>query len=218
VSLIHLQDDALPGTLFRRLGAAVQALRGERLRSTYQETFWFDFGDPSSLVEEAVAWLRPTLPTASVVGVEWWLSRMKTNSVRVDFHQDRDEKRALRGGRLRHPHLSSVLFLNRVRGGALAVTSQPPVPDNPTCVPLPLHADLAAPRPNRLVWFSGNLTHGVLDADNQVPGARPRPGGELRLSIVMNWWRIRPTAVPRFLDAGVYAALRVPPARRRSHR
>jgi hypothetical protein len=209
VSLIRLQDGALPGELFRRLRSGVRALGGERLLRTYETTFWFDFGRPSSLVEEAVLSIASSLPCRSLVGVEWWLSRMKTNRVRVDFHQDRDEKQSLRGGPLRHPQFSSVLFLNRVKGGALAVTTQPPNTENPCCVPLPLDADLVAPRPNRLVWFDGSLTHGVLDADNRIPGGRARTPGELRLSVVMNWWSIRPTGVPRFAETGAYAALKV---------
>jgi hypothetical protein len=228
VSLIHLQDDALPIALFRRLRGGVRGLGDEHLRSTYQKTFWFEFGQASSFVEEAVASLRPLLPDVPLVGVEWWLSRMTTNRIRVDFHKDRDEKRSLRGGSLRHPRFSSVLFLNRVKGGALAVTAQPPVPENPCSVPMPLDADLAAPRANRLVWFDGNLTHGVLDASNQVPGSSHRSQGELRLSIVMNWWRRPPMDVPSFAGSGIYAALRAlpkspvlpqpPPSRIRSHR
>jgi hypothetical protein len=47
---------------------------------------------------------------AGARGVEWWLSRMWTHDVRVDFHRDRDERLALAGGPARHPRLSSVLF------------------------------------------------------------------------------------------------------------
>jgi hypothetical protein len=216
VSLIHLQDEALPSALFRRLRRGVRALGDEHLRQTYQKTFWFDFGRPSSVVEVAIASLRPKFPNVPLAGVEWWLSRMTTDAVRVDFHRDRDEKRSLRGGSLRHPRFSSVLFLNRVRGGALAVTAQRPAPKNPCSVPMPLEADLAAPRANRLVWFAGSLTHGVLDATNQVPGSKLRPRGELRLSIVMNWWARPPTSVPTFDEAGIYAALRVSPEFRSS--
>jgi hypothetical protein len=211
VSLIHVQDEAVPGALFRRLRTGVQGLGGERLRRTYETTFWFNFGRPSSLVEEAVLLMASSLPSESTVGVEWWLSRMKTSRIRVDFHQDRDEKRSLRGGALRHPRFSSVLFLNCVRGGALAVTAQPPQPRNPCSVPQPLDADLVAPRPNRFVWFAGNLTHGVLDGDNQIPGGRCRTPGQLRLSVVMNWWHTRPMDVPSFAEAGVYAALKTNP-------
>ncbi len=209
VTLIHLQEDALPSALFRRLRAGVRAVGGERLRSTYQTTFWFDFGPATSVVEQAVVSLRSLLPQKRFAGVEWWLSRMKTNRIGVDFHQDRDEKLALRGGVLRHPRFSSVLFLNRVRGGALAVTAQSPDPRNPCCAPAPLDADLAAPRPNRLVWFDGALTHGVLDARNQLATGRPQRAGEMRLAVVMNWWGSRPTDVLRFPEARVYGGLLV---------
>jgi hypothetical protein len=207
VSAVHLREGALPAALFRRVNGGVRALGGERLQSTYQTTFWFDLVRPSSIVEEAIVSLRRFLPE-SFAGVEWWLSRMYTNRIRVDFHRDRDERRSLRGGAIRHPRVSSVLFLNRVRGGALAVTAQAPDPRHPCCVPLPLDAELIAPRPNRLVWFAGSLTHGVLDAANRVPQGVPRSKGELRLSVVMNWWTTRPLAVPTFADSGVYAPLR----------
>jgi hypothetical protein len=218
VSLIHVHDGALPAPLFGRLRNRVRALGAERMRSTYQTTFWFALGRPSSVVEEAVLTLRSLLPRQPIAGVEWWLSRMKTNRVGVDFHQDRDEKLALKGTRLLHPRFSSVLFLNRVRGGALAVTAQPPDVGNPSNVPLPLEADLIAPRPNRLVWFDGSLTHGVLDGENQVPGRKQRSAGELRLTVVMNWWTRRPLGVPSFAEVGVYGALRVAQAGRRPSR
>ena len=85
-------------------------------------------------------------------------------------------------------------------------------------MPLPLEADLIAPRPNRLVWFDGSLTHGVLDGENQVPGRKQRSAGELRLTVVMNWWTRRPLGVPSFAEVGVYAALRVAQAGRRPRR
>ena len=218
VSLIHLQEAALPAPLFRRLRSGVRALGGEGLRNTYETTFWFDLGRPSSIVEEAIEALHSLLPRRSVAGVEWWLSRMRTTRVRVDFHQDRDEKLASSRGILQHPLYSSLLFLNRVRGGALAVTRQPPDRRNPCYVPMPLEADLVAPRANRLVWFDGRLTHGVLDAQNQIPGRRSSGAGELRLSVVMNWWMRRPSAVPSFSERGVYAALRADPSASRGRR
>lgn len=214
VSRVHLLEGALPGPLFRRLRARVRALGSERIRSTYQTTFWFDFGPPTSVVEEAILLLRRFVPGEQATGVEWWLSRMKTNRVGVDFHRDRDERLVQQGGTQRHPLVSSVLFLNRVRGGALAVTAQPANPRNPACAPLPLDADLVAPRSNRLVWFSGRLTHGVLDAANQVPDGLPRHPGQLRLAVVMNWWRRRPTAVPQYMELSVYKALKLSPATR----
>jgi hypothetical protein len=208
VSRIHIEDAVLPDSLFRRLYSRVRALGGEKLRSTYQTTFWYEFGHPTSIIDEVVSCVRPLIPERRLAGVEWWLSRMRTNRVAVDFHQDRDERLALRGGRARHPRISSVLFLNRVRGGALAVTPQRPNPRNPCSVPLPLDADLVSPRPNRLVWFDGRLTHGVLDGNNNVPNGRPRDAGDFRLTVVMNWWAERPVGVPTFSESTAYGVLK----------
>jgi hypothetical protein len=102
-----------------------------------------------------------------------------------------------------------VLFLNRVRGGALAVTREPPCDDNPARAPEKLALDLAAPRPNRFVVFRGDLTHGVLDANNRVPEGRLPGTGRLRVALILNWWRKRPTGVPTYLESGVYGALRL---------
>ncbi|MDY7225611.1 hypothetical protein [Hyalangium rubrum] len=209
--LVQLTDGALPEPLFRRLLRRVGALGTERLRNTYQTTFWYDFGEPTNVVEEAILALHPrVVGRRRIAGVEWWLSRMSTTDVRVDFHQDRDEKLALRTGKLVHPRLSSVLFLNRARGGALAVTRQPPDPDNPSLAPRRLDdLTLVAPRPNRFVLFDGKLTHGVLDANNQIPDGRLPGHVRQRRTIPLNWWTSRPTDVPTWAETGIYRALGV---------
>ncbi len=211
-SLITFHESALPDALFRDLLRRVRGLGDERLRQTYQTTFWFDFSEPTNVAEQAILALRPKLgPPRGVVGVEWWLSRMRTTDVRVDFHRDRDEKLALAGGPLIHPRVSSVLFLNRVKGGLLAVTEEDPCEDNPSKAPEKLDLELAAPSPNRFVVFRGNLTHGVLDANNQVPD-RPLPGtSPLRLALIMNWWHERPTDIPRFSERRLYRGLALEP-------
>ncbi len=220
--LVRLVEPALPAALFTRLRRAVVALGTENLRDGYQTTFWFDGGRPASLVEEAILALRGHYP-ARLAGFEWWLSRMRTSDVKVDFHQDCDERLLRRGGPLRHPAQGSVLFLNRCRGGLLAVTEAPPCEENPARAPDDLSAlDLVRPWPNRLVLFPGDATHGVLDADGEVPTRRLRPAEPLRLAIAINGWRRRPTGVPGFAGARRYAALRLsppapaPPARPRA--
>ncbi len=208
--LVELIEPALPLALFRRLQRSVRRLGSEGVRRTYQTTFWFDLdATPVAVPELALVALGNRFRGRGARGVEWWLSRMWTHDVRVDFHRDRDERLAQAGGPDRHPRVSSVLFLNRVRGGALAVTAQPPDARHPALVPLPLQADLVAPRPNRLAMFDGRLTHGVLDARNAVPASRLRFRGELRLTLVMNGWGCRPSAVPTYAEAGVYGALRL---------
>jgi hypothetical protein len=204
-SLIYLTDDALPEALFARLSRRVRALGHERIRRTYQTPFWWPAGaPPSNVVEEAVAALG--VP-GRFAGVEWWLSRMRTSNVQVDFHQDRDEQLFLRTGRLVHPRWSSLLFLNRCRGGLLAVTREAPNEANPAKAPDVIDFALAAPRPNRFVRFEGRLTHGVLDSENQVPGARRPREPQLRLAIAINFWSRRPQGIPTFGESSHYRGL-----------
>jgi hypothetical protein len=218
---LSIHDAALSPPLFRRLQHAVRGLGGERLRSTYQTTFWFDLKAPRALPEEAALALLSRLPTGRrIVGVEWWLSRMRTTDVQVDFHQDRDERLALRTGRLIHPRWSSVLFLNRCRGGLLAVTDALPEEDNPSKAPDRLDLDLVAPRPNRFAVFAGSLTHGVLDSRNQIPEGARGGTGPLRLAVIFNWWHRRPEEVPAWSETRFYRGLSLaaPGARTRASR
>ncbi|QRN98513.1 hypothetical protein JRI60_05530 [Archangium violaceum] len=210
--LVHIHDHALPDADFARLWRKVRALGTERLRQTYQTTFWFDLGQPSNIVEQVILELRPRVPPRrGLAGVEWWFSRMRTTDVQVDFHQDRDEKLALRGGPLVHPRFTSLLFMNSVRGGALAVTKALPCEDNPSLAPDTSDFDLAMPRPNRFVYFRGDLTHGVLDADNQIPNGKLPGSSRLRVTLVMNWWAQRPTDIPTFAESKVYRSLALAP-------
>jgi hypothetical protein len=218
--LVTVMDGAIPAPLASRLARAVRALGREGLRDTYQTTFWYDLGTPAAVPEEAVRAILARLPPArrrGIAGVEWWLSRMRTSDVQVDFHRDRDERRFARTGREVHPALSCVLFLNRCRGGLLAVTDAPANDANPARAPDDLGTlDLVRPAPNRLAFFPGGATHGVLDANGDVPHGRIRPATGLRLALVVNAWRRRPEGVPRFAEAGRYGALRLAaPARPR---
>lgn len=208
-SLVQLTEGALPAPTFRRLLRRLGTVGRERLRDTYQTTFWYDFSAPTNVVEDIIHTLRPHIAgKRRIAGVEWWLSRMYPTDVRVDFHQDRDEKLALQTGKLIHPKLGSVLFLNRVRGGALAVTEELPDPENPSLAPRKLDTlTLVAPRPNRLVVFDGSLTHGVLDANNQIPDGKLPGRSRLRRTLIMNWWHVRPTDVPKWSETRIYRAL-----------
>ena len=210
-SLVTLFDDALPSPEFSALLRGVQRLGDERLRSSYQTTFWFDFKtQPSNLVEAAVLRLRDRVPAGRYAGVEWWLSRMRTSNVKVDFHRDRDTALAAKTGQAVHPRWSTLLYLNRCRGGLLAVTRDDPNPDNRALAPDRHDFDLVEPTPNRFCVFDGRLTHGVLDARNHIPGARLPRERSLRLAIAINFWAKRPLEVPTFPDARAYRSIALP--------
>jgi len=205
--LVTLVDDALPAREHTTLLRAVRALGEERIRSGYQTTFWFALSAaPTNLVERAVLSLRGHVP-GSWQGVEWWLSRMRTSNVKVDFHRDRDNALVAKTGRVVHPGVSTLLYLNRCRGGLLAVTRDPPNPENQAMAPERFDFDLVEPRPNRFCFFDGRLTHGVLDANNHIPGARLPREPALRLAIAINFWKRRPLGVPTFSQSRHYRAL-----------
>lgn len=200
---------ALPAPLFRRLARGVRALGAGGLARSYQTTFWFAPGAPAALPELAILDLLPLLPRVELAGLEWWLSRMRPSDVQVDFHQDRDEVLFARTGRTVHPAFTAVLFLNRCRGGLLAVTDAPANDANPARAPDGLDVDLVRPWPNRLAIFRGDATHGVLDANGEVPHRRLSPPAPLRLALVVNGWPRRPAGVPGFAEACRYPALRL---------
>jgi hypothetical protein len=206
--LVTIIDGALPSRSFAGLRDAIVGLGNERLRDSYQTTFWFDFDDePSNLVERAVLKLRERIP-AKATGVEWWLSRMRTSNVKVDFHRDHDIARMERDGVQRHPLISSLLYLNECRGGLLAVTREAPNPRNLAFAPTKHDFDFVEPRANRFTFFNGKLTHGVLDAENNIPGKRLPREPELRHAIAINFWKSRPLNVPKFSERNLYTSLK----------
>jgi nucleoside-diphosphate-sugar epimerase len=77
-----LVDRALPARQFTRLRRAIEALGTERLRSSYQTTFWFDFEQaPSNLVDaaraaEILGW-TPQVPLAEGLALTaaWFADR-----------------------------------------------------------------------------------------------------------------------------------------------
>ena len=56
---LAIREDVLAPALFKRLRRRVSLLGSERLRQTYQTTFWFDLQAPASVVELAILEIRP---------------------------------------------------------------------------------------------------------------------------------------------------------------
>jgi hypothetical protein len=219
-ALVTLRDSALSPKLFASLRQRVIGLKTERLRSSYQTTFWWPLESQPLAVPELAARevlaLLPHTVKRTVVGCEWWLSRMKTSNVKVDFHVDHDIARFESTRQRVHPTVSSLLYLNRCVGGLLAVTTAQTNPHNPAHAPDQPDFDLAEPRPNRLVWFLGHLTHGVLDSHNAIPGARRAPQKHLRLAVAMNFWSHRPVATKTFAETDHYRSLALAKSQRHS--
>lgn len=212
--LVHFVDGALPARTFAPLLEGIESLGRERIVAGYQTTFWFQLGSkPRSVVERAVPLLAKNLPASvrkRVKGVEWWLSRTRTSNVKVDFHRDRDNARWDQAREERNPLFSSLIYLNRCNGGLLAVTREPPNPKNQAFAPDRHDFDFVEPAPNRFAWFSGKLTHGVLDAKNQIPGARLPTEKSWRLAVAINWWAEAPWDVGSFADSRHYRRLLIP--------
>ena len=206
--LVSIVDGALPASQHRKLKAAIVGLGTERIIAGYQTTFWYELGTrPGNLVEEAVVMLAPLVPEKQALGVEWWLSRMRTSNVKIDFHRDRDNARFDETREERHPKVTSVLYLGGCRGGLLAVTREAPNPRNQAFAPDVHDFDLVTPRANRFTWFDGTLTHGVLDANNDIPGRKLPMEPVLRLAIAVNFWAARPWRVPLYGQSRHYRAL-----------
>lgn len=206
-ALARVVEPALDERLVQRARRAIARLGTIGLKQSYFTTFWLGRGEePANAVEEAVQSLwRAAAPGSSCAGAEWWVGRSYTTAVPVGFHFDQDV-RAERG--LRHPLFSSVFFFNRVRGGHLAITDQRAGPSGQPVPAQPSALEAIAPRRNRYAIFDGGLFHGVLDARGRTPGARLRtPAGRLRVTLVVNFWARRPTAVPRWRDTRAYRAL-----------
>jgi hypothetical protein len=197
-ALVRVIDEALAEALVAGARRAVARLGDSRLRESYFTTFWLDrYATPCNSVERAVRELALLARPRGCAGAEWWIGRSYTNDVPIGFHFDED----VRGSSRRHPAISSVFFFNRVRGGQLAVTDARPGEE-------PARLEAIKPRRNRYAIFKGDLLHGVLDAEGRTPRRKlPGPRGRLRVTLVVNFWRQRPSKVAAWNESKLYRAL-----------
>lgn len=210
---VTLVEPALPPTQFALLRKKILSLGDERLRESYQTTFWFDLSTPpTNVVEQAVLVLVDHLSVErrrGVTGVEWWLSRMRTSNVKVDFHVDRDNALFDDTGRTVAPHTSSLIYVTKSVGGLLAVTKKKADPSRPACAPDTDDFDFVEPGPNRFAFFDAKLTHGVLDARNEIPLKRLPTEPGWRIGIAINFWKRRPRRVATFSESTHYRRLEI---------
>jgi len=125
----------------------------------------------------------------SVIGVEWWFSVLITTTTPqwlLPCHIDRCDLDEQDPQKIRHPDTASVVFLNSVPYGELAITDQ--VLTEQGMHPRdPKDMRFVSPKPNRYVIFPDHLYHGVV-------GRMWRPLKETRLRVAMavNWWSEKP--------------------------
>ena len=171
---------------------------------------------PSTAAEAAISALHrrvlqqhPRCPPA-LTGAEWWVQvryptppahhpappahQVYRPGAGLAFHFDKDEAGFKDTGNMRHPALSSVLYLTGAAEGP---------PQGPTVV-MRQHFDnerrctvpedpeaccIAWPIRGRYLVFDGRLGHGVLESTNQ----------SRRITLLVNWWEGAPPQVTWWL-------------------
>lgn len=152
---------------------------------------------PRTLAEQVVfalhGALKEELP-ADWAGAEWWCQVYYEPKRGLKFHWDKDEELMKATGRMRHPALSCVIYLNSAEEcaapplGATLVMQQHFDAEAGCGVPEPSRHDvLAWPSPNCVLVFDGALAHGVLDSAST----------RVRRTMLVNWWRAQPQGVQR---------------------
>ncbi len=174
----------------------------------YHTTFWYPLErKPENIFESIVSSLKTLAnPSANVIGVEWWFSVLLTNATPqwlLPYHFDRNDLAEKDVHKLKHPDLSSVLFLNAVPYGELVVTDQVLTekgarPKQPK--------DMLFIRPSRNLYavFPGHLYHGVIGRM-----WRPVKTTKLRISMAVNWWTEQPKAPYLYDSRECMAAFRL---------
>jgi lipid II:glycine glycyltransferase (peptidoglycan interpeptide bridge formation enzyme) len=194
---VKVTDPALPRRDFDALRRTFPLTHFQRLQKEgfrfYQTTFWYPLDRaPENVFESIVRGLQPlAIPSAEVIGVEWWFSVLMTNSTPqwlLPCHFDRNDLDETEIDNIRHPDTGSVLFLNSVPYGELVVTDQV-LTFRGTRPEQPKDMRFIHPKVNRYAVFPGHLYHGVLGRMS-----RPLQSERLRVTMAVNWWTERPKA------------------------
>jgi len=194
---VALFNPAAPARELRGLARVFPRKHFEQLKQEdfpfYRTTFWYPLErDPENAFESLVRSLQPLAnPSAQVIGVEWWFSVLSTNATPqwlLPCHFDRNDLLENDVRKLKHPELSSVLFLNPVAYGELVITDQV-LTENGTRPKQPYDMRFIHPKRNLYAVFPGHLYHGVLGRM-----WRPIKTAQLRITMAINWWTERPNA------------------------
>jgi hypothetical protein len=194
---VTLFDPGASERQFKELGRVFPRKRFEQLMEEdfrfYRTTFWYPLDrNPENAFESIISSLKTLAnPSANVIGVEWWFSVLLTNATPqwlLPCHFDRNDLLEKDLRKLKHPELSSVLFLNPVAYGELVVSDQV-LTEKGARPKQPHDMRFIRPKRNRYAVFPGHLYHGVLGRM-----WRPVKSTQLRITMAINWWTERPNA------------------------
>ena len=138
----------------------------------------------STAVDRLVAHLLPLATAAApanttLVGAEWWThSRPLGRNIGHQLHFDMDE-RFLHHGIVRHPVVSTVVYLSDAPGGATLVLDQ-----GFTDTEFAHRGWVASAERDSVLMFQGDRLHGVLPANL----ASSPPPTSHRLTLMIGWW------------------------------
>ena len=209
---IRIFDRALSDTVFERLFRAIREIGDENMKAGYDTTFWYPRGDkPQNIVEKAISELEKlAAPPAWCIGTEWWLGRL-AHGKKLPLHFDRDLTRSRKFGQHEYPILGSIFYLNTFPTSATVVLGQIPGDDPRTKVPeKPVYRKSVSAVSNRYAVFRGDLRHGVVPDEKSVADSsdRQNPPGEFRLTLLVNYWLVRPMPpICRDFDGQIYRRL-----------
>lgn len=189
VPLVGVHEDVLPPDMLAALSNAFCEQSGFWDAHSYDDpqmvyfSYLFRLSEPPvSLVEQVVAQLRAALQKQfpclqEATGAEWWVHKRSHNDAH-QMHFDTDENFLHHEGGVRHPMLSSVLFLTSC-GGPLCVVNQT------LSGGLGDEGWLVEPCRNSVASFRGDLLHGVMPGG--IDGVRPAERG-VRVTLIVGWW------------------------------
>lgn len=211
---ICLFERALSSDLHDRLAAAIRAVGDEKPggHSSYSTTFWFPNDQAASnVVEEAIVALRKMVkPPEECIGTEWWLGRLR-HGKKLSMHFDRDLTLSRKMGINVFPLLGSVYYLNDYPSAPTVLTDQVPGEDGKSRIPPEPGSTTAVDAiASNYVTFPGNRLHGVIPDTTQAHKGHAAGEAvlEKRLTLLVNFWHVRPSApVCRDYDGTVYRAL-----------
>lgn len=196
---VRVVDDGLPADLVEHTSAVLHPESEYWAAHRYDEedvAFYSHAHRPGQelhAVDQLITALRPLLARVapevekSLTMAEWWVHQRRCDQWHGHpMHFDTDEQllRETRGSKLRHPAVSTVVYLSdsSPRFGPTLVTNQR------ARVSGSVDEEMAAvvePRPGRALFFDGGYLHGA------IPGQPWRAAPESpdrRLCVMVGWW------------------------------